>query len=168
MDLVWVISKPLNIPFMILARCTGINWLTLSRPRASKLLICLQLRSPSPTSRLLGVQSQRAAQISTSGPRSAKMKAILIKDGQGPAENLYLGEEETPSPQKGQVQIKVGDNMSDVDLYIMTGANADIVLLVTPMTGQSQFALSLRMMTEPKADRFFQDLWSESYGPPTT
>ena len=39
------------------------------------------------------------------------MKAILIKDGKGPAENLYLGEEETPSPQKGQVQIKVGDSL---------------------------------------------------------
>ncbi len=37
------------------------------------------------------------------------MKAILIKDGKGPAENLYIGEEETPIPKKGQVQVKVSD-----------------------------------------------------------
>jgi NADPH:quinone reductase-like Zn-dependent oxidoreductase len=35
------------------------------------------------------------------------MRAVLIKDGKGPAENLYLGEEETPEPKKGEVQIQV-------------------------------------------------------------
>lgn len=35
------------------------------------------------------------------------MKAILVKDGKGPAENLYMGEEETPLPKEGQVQVKV-------------------------------------------------------------
>lgn len=35
------------------------------------------------------------------------MKAILIKDGKGPADNLYIGEEETPSPGQGQVQVKI-------------------------------------------------------------
>ena len=46
------------------------------------------------------------------------MKAILIKDGKGPAENLYMGEEETPEPSKGQVQVKVslssGRNSSEL------------------------------------------------------
>jgi hypothetical protein len=39
------------------------------------------------------------------------MRCILIKDGKGPVDNLYMGEEETPEPAKGQVQvkIKVGD-----------------------------------------------------------
>lgn len=49
----------------------------------------------------------RTSPFSTSTARSANMKAILVKDGKGPAENLYLGEEETPLPQKGQVQVKV-------------------------------------------------------------
>lgn len=35
------------------------------------------------------------------------MKAILIKDGKGPIENLYIGEEATPEPGEGEVQIKV-------------------------------------------------------------
>jgi NADPH:quinone reductase-like Zn-dependent oxidoreductase len=35
------------------------------------------------------------------------MKAILIKDGKGPAENLYIGEEVTPKPKQGEVQVKV-------------------------------------------------------------
>jgi NADPH:quinone reductase-like Zn-dependent oxidoreductase len=35
------------------------------------------------------------------------MRAVLIKDGKGPVENLYLGEEATPEPEKGQVQVQV-------------------------------------------------------------
>ena len=35
------------------------------------------------------------------------MKAVLIKDGKGPVENLYLGEEATPEPEEGQVQVQV-------------------------------------------------------------
>ncbi|EIW65898.1 hypothetical protein TREMEDRAFT_70350 [Tremella mesenterica DSM 1558] len=43
------------------------------------------------------------------------MRAILIKDGSGPAENLYLGEEVTPSPGKGEVQVKTfGLNRMDI------------------------------------------------------
>ena len=37
----------------------------------------------------------------------SKMKAVLIKDGKGPVENLYLGEEATPEPEEGQVQVQV-------------------------------------------------------------
>lgn len=43
----------------------------------------------------------------TTSAAPSKMKAILIKDGKGPAENLYLGEEATPEPKKGEVQVKV-------------------------------------------------------------
>jgi hypothetical protein len=46
-------------------------------------------------------------QFHSSVSNLVKMKAILIKDGKGPADNLYLGEEETPEPQQGQVQVKV-------------------------------------------------------------
>jgi hypothetical protein len=35
------------------------------------------------------------------------MRCILIKDGKGPADNLYMGEEETPAPKQGEVQIKI-------------------------------------------------------------
>lgn len=38
-----------------------------------------------------------------------KMKAILIKNGKGPVENLYIGETERPKPTlNGQVLVKVG------------------------------------------------------------
>jgi hypothetical protein len=37
----------------------------------------------------------------------SKMRAVLIKDGKGPVENLYLGEEATPEPEEGQVQVQV-------------------------------------------------------------
>ena len=34
------------------------------------------------------------------------MRAILIKGGKGPVENLYLGEAPTPTPGLGQVLVK--------------------------------------------------------------
>jgi NADPH:quinone reductase-like Zn-dependent oxidoreductase len=36
------------------------------------------------------------------------MRAVLVKDGKGPAENLYLGEAPTPKPRPGEVLVKVG------------------------------------------------------------
>ena len=35
------------------------------------------------------------------------MRAVLIRDGQGPVENLYLGEAPKLSPGAGQVLVKV-------------------------------------------------------------
>jgi len=35
------------------------------------------------------------------------MRAVLIKDGNGPIENLYIGEIERPPPKEGQVLVKV-------------------------------------------------------------
>ena len=37
----------------------------------------------------------------------ATMRAVLIKDGKGPVENLYIGEIARPSPGPGQVLVKV-------------------------------------------------------------
>ncbi|KAG6900639.1 hypothetical protein C0993_006743 [Termitomyces sp. T159_Od127] len=34
------------------------------------------------------------------------MRAVLVKDGKGPVENLYLGEAPTPTPGPGQVLVK--------------------------------------------------------------
>lgn len=47
--------------------------------------------------------------FSTTRPTSTadRMRAVLIKDGKGPAENLYIGEEETPEPKEGEVLVKV-------------------------------------------------------------
>ncbi|KAF5382680.1 hypothetical protein D9615_003056 [Tricholomella constricta] len=43
------------------------------------------------------------------------MRAILIKDGKGPIENLYLGEAPTPTPRSGEVLIKAfGLNRMDI------------------------------------------------------
>ena len=36
------------------------------------------------------------------------MRAVLIKDGKGPVENLYIGETSIPTLQPGQVLVKVG------------------------------------------------------------
>ncbi|WWD21832.1 hypothetical protein CI109_106320 [Kwoniella shandongensis] len=50
------------------------------------------------------------------------MKCVLIKDGTGPAENLYLGEEKTPEPTKGQVQVKItAFGMNRMDLLQREG-----------------------------------------------
>ncbi|KAF9562641.1 quinone oxidoreductase putative [Agrocybe pediades] len=35
------------------------------------------------------------------------MRAVLVKDGKGPAENLYIGEAPTPSPEDTQVLVKI-------------------------------------------------------------
>ncbi|KAI0824012.1 quinone oxidoreductase [Trametes gibbosa] len=45
------------------------------------------------------------------------MRAILVKDGKGPVDNLHLGEAEKPSPGSGQVLVKVqvfGLNRMDI------------------------------------------------------
>ena len=36
-----------------------------------------------------------------------KMRAVLIKGGHGPIENLHIGETDRPVPKKGQVLVKV-------------------------------------------------------------
>ena len=35
------------------------------------------------------------------------MRAVLIKDGKGPAENLYIGEAPKPTPAAGEVLVQV-------------------------------------------------------------
>ncbi|EKM49717.1 uncharacterized protein PHACADRAFT_265363 [Phanerochaete carnosa HHB-10118-sp] len=45
------------------------------------------------------------------------MRAVVIKDGKGPVENLYIGEIERPVPQRGQVLVKIkafGLNRMDI------------------------------------------------------
>lgn len=37
----------------------------------------------------------------------SSMRAVLIKDGKGPIENLYIGETPKPTPGAGQVIVKV-------------------------------------------------------------
>ena len=37
----------------------------------------------------------------------ATMRAVLIKDGKGPIENLFVGETEKPVPKPGEVLVKV-------------------------------------------------------------
>ena len=36
-----------------------------------------------------------------------KMRAVIVKDGKGPIENLYVGEIEKPSPRNGEVLVQV-------------------------------------------------------------
>ena len=35
------------------------------------------------------------------------MRAVLVKGGKGPVENLYIGEIERPAPRSGEVLVKV-------------------------------------------------------------
>lgn len=44
------------------------------------------------------------------------MKAVLIKNGTGHADDLYLGQEPTPEPGNGQVQVKVSGGLSFAEL----------------------------------------------------
>ena len=37
------------------------------------------------------------------------MRAVLVKDGKGPLENLYIGEAATPKPADDEVLVKVSD-----------------------------------------------------------
>jgi len=50
------------------------------------------------------------------------MRAILIKDGAGPADNLYVGEVPTPSPQTGEVLVKIkAFGLNRLDLHQREG-----------------------------------------------
>lgn len=42
------------------------------------------------------------------------MRAVLIKDGKGPIENLYIGDVERPTPKEGQVLVKVSSILSSI------------------------------------------------------
>ncbi|KAG1869429.1 quinone oxidoreductase putative [Suillus subalutaceus] len=54
----------------------------------------------------------------------SKMHAVLIKDGQGPIENLYIGETDKPVPTKGQVLVKiVAFGINSMDHYQRQGAS---------------------------------------------
>jgi NADPH:quinone reductase-like Zn-dependent oxidoreductase len=37
---------------------------------------------------------------------SESMRAVLVKDGKGPVQNLYIGETPKPKPGAGQVLVK--------------------------------------------------------------
>lgn len=47
------------------------------------------------------------------------MRAVLIKDGKGPVENLYLGEAPKPIPRSGEVLVKVSWHL----LYTVSAFN---------------------------------------------
>ncbi len=73
--------------------------------------------TPSRPSRLLAIRTMASA---PSVPE--KMKCILIKDGKGPAENMYMGEEAVPKPKEGEALVKVGEGVHQLER-----ARADIV-----------------------------------------
>ena len=55
------------------------------------------------------------------------MRAVLIKDGKGPIENLYIGDIERPTPKEGEVLVKAStpfDQLSTQfrDIYTTHGA----------------------------------------------
>lgn len=43
------------------------------------------------------------------------MKCILIKDGKGPVENLYMGEEPVPQPKEGEIQVEIKVRLTDTN-----------------------------------------------------
>lgn len=46
------------------------------------------------------------------------MRAIVVKDGKGPIENLIMGEIERPSPRQGEVLVKVFTLVSSALMWI--------------------------------------------------
>lgn len=61
-----------------------------------------------PATSIAACRATSTRPFSSSRSHFENMRCVLIKDGKGPVENLYLGEEATPSPQKGEVLVKVG------------------------------------------------------------
>lgn len=41
------------------------------------------------------------------------MKCVLIKDGKGPVENLYIGEEPIPQPKEDEIQVEIKVSVAD-------------------------------------------------------
>ena len=60
---------------------------------------------------LMSILQRISKRIPTAIRHQSSMRAILIKNGTGPAENLYIGQEATPEPSEGQVQVKVRTSM---------------------------------------------------------
>lgn len=52
------------------------------------------------------------------------MKAVLIKDGKGPAENLYLGDVSKPDPRHGEVLVKVYRSSSNVSADLVVNVHS--------------------------------------------
>ena len=48
------------------------------------------------------------------------MQAVLVKNGQGAADDLYIGEAPKPSPRFGEVLVKVHGSLvvSEVTVYV--------------------------------------------------
>jgi len=89
---------------------------TIVRPATYSSVFSASLQRPKrlvPATSVLRPRYQSSLPFSTSTISRAqaaiptKMRAVLIKDGKGPVENLYLGEEATPEPKEGQVQVQV-------------------------------------------------------------
>lgn len=72
---------------------------SIARPLYSAVKYAPQLQTP------LFSPSYRYARMSTSIPE--KMRCILVKNGKGTADDLYMGEEAVPTLEKGQVLVKV-------------------------------------------------------------
>lgn len=71
--------------------------------------------TPAPSRPARGILRARTFHSTSSSSSSSSvpktMRCILIKDGKGPVENLYLGEEPTPTPKAGEVQVKVRERV---------------------------------------------------------
>lgn len=48
-----------------------------------------------------------AGRLARSLTTMTNMRAVIVKDGKGPIENLYIGEIEKPSPRKHEVLVEV-------------------------------------------------------------
>ena len=58
------------------------------------------------------------------------MKAVIIKDGKGPIENLYVGDIEKPSPRSGEVLVKVGyhqNRIQVIGVYRILRSNGKLI-----------------------------------------
>ncbi|KAI0345652.1 quinone oxidoreductase [Trametopsis cervina] len=50
------------------------------------------------------------------------MRAVIVKDGKGPAENLYIGEIEKPSPKRGEILVQIkAFGLNRMDIYQRNG-----------------------------------------------
>jgi hypothetical protein len=81
--------------------------------------------------------SSSPSSASSSPPQiPEKMKCVLIKDGKGPAENMYIGEEAVPKPKEGEALVKVRPGATRVDSY--SHSNPGMLMRLKPCRRRSE------------------------------
>ncbi|BEI94395.1 uncharacterized protein CcaverHIS019_0608540 [Cutaneotrichosporon cavernicola] len=81
--------------------------MSISRRVITPLLLSRTTPTIRPAARLAAITAPLLRPLHNTPHALKNMRCVLIKDGKGPVENIYLGEEPTPSPKKGEALVKI-------------------------------------------------------------